>query len=110
MKCKGQSANAKYQNYHLQQLRGQKRKLDLISLFGGGCSQCGYRKNSAALHFHHKVPTGKLAQLDLRKLSNSKWEWCLEEAKKCELLCSNCHAETHNPARALVGPPGIEPG
>ena len=24
------------------------------------------------------------------------WDALLEEAKKCDLLCSNCHAETHD--------------
>ncbi len=58
---------------------------------------CGYDKNYAALEFHHKVPIEKLFQLDLRSLSNRSWDAILEEAKKCQLLCSNCHAEYHNP-------------
>jgi predicted HNH restriction endonuclease len=39
----------------------------------------------------------KSFQLDLRSLSNRRWSVITEEAKKCILLCSNCHAELHNP-------------
>jgi hypothetical protein len=61
------------------------------------CEKCGYDKNSAALQFHHSEPINKLFSLDLRSLSNRKWDVILEEVKKCQLLCSNCHAEEHNP-------------
>ena len=35
--------------------------------------------------------------LDLRALSNRTWAGILNEANKCELVCSNCHKEIHNP-------------
>ncbi len=41
-------------------------------------------------------------QLDLRSLSNRKWESILIEAEKCILLCSNCHSELHNPDCVVV--------
>jgi hypothetical protein len=69
----------------------------LIKLLGMRCEVCGYNKNYAALEFHHVKPSDKLFQLDLRSLSNRKWEAVLDEVKKCRLLCSNCHAEEHNP-------------
>lgn len=61
-----------------------------------GCQRCGYRKNVAALQFHHrpgevKVDTvGRLAQR--RGIAAVR-----AEIRKCELLCGNCHAEHHNP-------------
>ena len=58
---------------------------------------CGYSKNFAALEFHHLDPVSKSFQLDLRSLSNRRWSAVLEESDKCILLCSNCHAEWHNP-------------
>ncbi|MGD8926750.1 MAG: hypothetical protein PVG20_07855, partial [Thioalkalispiraceae bacterium] len=64
---------------------------------GNECELCGYAKNHAALEFHHTKPEEKIFQLDLRSLSNRRWELILEEAQKCQLLCSNCHAELHNP-------------
>jgi hypothetical protein len=69
----------------------------LIRLKGKKCEECGYGRNSAALEFHHTGPALKEFQLDLRSLSNRKWQLVLAEAEKCRLLCSNCHAELHNP-------------
>ena len=83
--------------YHSQTLRSLRRKLKLIEMFGGKCKICGYNKNAAALHFHHIDSTTKLFKLDVRVLSNKRWEMILQEASKCVLLCSNCHSEQHNP-------------
>ena len=33
----------------------------------------------------------------MRVLSNKNWQSILKETEKCMLLCSNCHAEEHNP-------------
>jgi len=96
-KCKNDFNNQIYQSYLAQQKRGHDRKRKLLKLKGGRCQQCGYDKNSAALEFHHSNPQTKLFQLDLRSLSNRKWEVIEAEAKKCILLCSNCHAEHHHP-------------
>ena len=88
--------------YHSQTLRSLKRKLKLIDLFGGKCENCGYMKNASALHFHHKNSIDKHFKLDVRILSNKKWEYILEESAKCRLLCSNCHAEEHNPELGII--------
>lgn len=95
--CHNKNGNHNYQSYVLQQQRALKRKKDLVQLLGGSCAICGYHKNYAALEFHHIDPKEKDHNLDSRKLSNSTWDWCLNEAKKCQLLCSNCHAEYHHP-------------
>ena len=95
--CKNSYNNLAYQSYQAQQLRGRSRKVELIKLKGSECESCGYKKNFAALEFHHVDPDTKLFQLDLRSLSNRRWEVVLKEADKCCLLCSNCHAELHNP-------------
>jgi hypothetical protein len=42
-------------------------------------------------------PSSKRFQLDVRSLANLDWRLISEEAAKCTLLCSNCHAEHHNP-------------
>jgi len=96
-KCKNIFNNLSYQSYQAQQKRGRERKLELIKLNGEKCSRCGYSNNYAALEFHHSEPDKKNFQLDLRSLSNRRWELILEEVKVCELLCANCHAEAHNP-------------
>ena len=95
--CKNKSGNIAHQSYLAQQDRGRKRKIEMIKQFGNACTKCGYDKNYAALEFHHIEPEKKSFQLDLRSLSNRKWSSIVEEGKKCILLCSNCHAELHNP-------------
>mgnify|MGYP003941008969 CR=1 FL=1 len=95
--CKNAYLNQSLQSYAAQQERGRSRKIQLIELYGNQCSICGYDKNFAALEFHHTNPVTKSFQLDLRSLSNRRWEAILKEAEKCQLLCSNCHAELHNP-------------
>lgn len=69
----------------------QKRKQELVNVMGGKCQICGYNKCIAALEFHHCIPDQKkfgLSNGDCRSLEKD-----LEEAKKCILLCSNCHRE-----------------
>ena len=83
--------------YEYQKMRGLKRKIELIELRGGCCEKCGYNKNIASFDFHHKDPSQKNHKLDMRKLSNTSMVELMKEFEKCELLCSNCHRETHFP-------------
>ena len=62
----------------------------LVSENGGKCSICGYSRYLGALEFHHTDPSKKdyhVAQTGIHKAR--------EEAKKCILVCSNCHMEIH---------------
>ncbi len=101
-KCKNSFNNSRYQSYFAQQRRGRRRKLLLIERYGGSCERCGYAANFAALGFHHIEPENKAFSLDLRALSNRRWERILQESGKCILMCSNCHAEEHNPDCSLL--------
>ena len=102
-KCKNEHNNQIYQSYRAQQKRGHKRKRALLALKGGECARCGYSRYSAALEFHHSDPDAKVFQLDLRSISNRKWRDIESEARKCILLCSNCHAEHHHPECDMTG-------
>jgi len=95
--CKNADINRRHKNYKCQQSRGLNRKVELIESMGGKCEICGYERNYAAMSFHHTTPQEKETTLDIRTLSNSSWEKIREEAKKCQLLCSNCHMEIHYP-------------
>jgi hypothetical protein len=95
--CSPACKNSVNQSYHLQQARGWKRKILLVKRLGGCCSICGYKKNFAALTFHHKNRKKKSFQLDMRSLSNRKQSRIESELKKCILVCNNCHAELHYP-------------
>jgi 5-methylcytosine-specific restriction endonuclease McrA len=69
-------------------------KKEAVKRFGGKCIKCGYDKCIAALEFHHRNPEDKKFALSADKNTHS-WEEYLAEAQKCDLLCSNCHAEIH---------------
>jgi hypothetical protein len=76
------------------------RKRKLVEEMGGCCSKCGYSKNLAALDFHHKnSDTKKFCIAEFTTILS--FEHLQEEAKKCVILCRNCHAEQHNPILKL---------
>ena len=99
--CKNRRSNRRYQAYLRQQERARTNKLRLVILLGGRCLRCGYRRNLAALEFHHREPSQKLMSLEARNLANRHWADIEAEARKCDLLCSNCHAEHHHPGDRL---------
>lgn len=51
----------------------------------------------ASLDFHHIDSTTKIADLSTMK-NNKKYTLTdiLEEIKKCEVICANCHSKKHN--------------
>lgn len=85
------------QSYICQKIRATSRKITFIKRLGGCCSLCGYKKNTAALAFHHRDPQQKSFMLDSRKMSNSTIAAIEKELDKCILVCHNCHQELHNP-------------
>lgn len=67
-------------------------KRTLVEEAGGKCRICGYSRCPRALQFHHLNPATKEFHLGqgggARSLARSR-----AEARKCVLLCANCHAE-----------------
>ena len=72
--------------------RRRKVKAVLVEEAGGACLLCGYDRYIGALQFHHLDAGEKSFGLGLRGVARSL-ERCREEARKCVLLCANCHAE-----------------
>jgi hypothetical protein len=70
----------------------KERKAALILMLGGKCSRCGYDRCFRALEFHHIDENGKSFSLSVLGYTCS-WERLTDEAKKCILLCANCHRE-----------------
>lgn len=60
---------------------------------GGKCIRCGYNKCIKALEFHHIDPNKKDFTISN---DNFKVLEAVKEAKKCILLCANCHRELHD--------------
>lgn len=70
-----------------------KRKQRAIEYKGGSCQRCGYNRCIGALTFHHRDPTIK--EFGLSTGWNQSWDRTKRELDKCDLLCTNCHAEEH---------------
>ena len=75
-------------------------QLLLIGEAGGACILCGYDRCVGALHFHHLDPDTKEFGISRRGFTRSIQKM-REEAAKCVLLCSNCHAEVEAGAATL---------
>ena len=59
---------------------------------GGKCERCGYNTYLGALEFHHLNPSKKDFTVGDRDF---KLKDCIEESKKCVMICANCHREVH---------------
>ncbi len=78
-------ANKKWEQKKLEEFRNLKSKLK--------CNRCE-ENHIACLEFHHLDPNtkdGNVGEL-ARSLSTKR---LLEEIKKCEILCANCHRKEH---------------
>lgn len=75
--------------FDLSRLRG------LIKEFYGelACQKCGYDNFAGALECHHRDPDTKDVEIcKMRTFSRAR---IIAELSKCDLLCANCHRETH---------------
>lgn len=80
-------------------------KYAAVQAKGGCCQKCGYRKNLAALQFHHPDRAYKHEDWHMlfRQVAHSSKhiKTLAAQLEKCELLCANCHAEEHHPETAM---------
>jgi excisionase family DNA binding protein len=74
------------------QRRRRAVKRALVDEAGGACIVCGYDRTLGGLHFHHLDPAQKAFSLSRHGVTRSLAS-ARSEARKCVLLCSNCHAE-----------------
>jgi hypothetical protein len=68
-----------------ERLRVVKEWLDAYKL-ARGCADCGYAGHPAGLDFDHVTGVKKSNLSRVKSLGAA-----MEEAKKCEVVCSNCH-------------------
>jgi ribosomal protein S27AE len=66
-------------------------KRQLVREAGGECRICGFAEHPSALQFHHLDPDIKEFHLGKQGLTRSIARM-RTEARKCLLLCANCHA------------------
>ena len=71
--------------------RRRRIKAQLVAEAGGRCIACGFGGYVGALQFHHRDPGQKAFALSEQGITRSL-SAARAEARKCVLLCANCHA------------------
>ena len=71
--------------------RRRQVKRQLVEEAGGRCRICGFKEHQWALQFHHRDPSQKLFHLSHKGMTRGIAQM-RAEARKCVLLCANCHA------------------
>jgi transposase-like protein len=71
--------------------RRRRIKEVLVAEAGGSCVLCGFDAYVGALQFHHRRPEEKAFSLSRQGVTRSL-DAARAEARKCVLLCANCHA------------------
>jgi hypothetical protein len=78
----------------------RKVKETLVAEAGGSCVVCGCDRCLTALAFHHLDPTEKRLAISQNGVTLSL-DTIRAEARKCVLVCANCHAEIESGAISL---------
>jgi hypothetical protein len=81
--------------------RKQKLKRILVEEAGGRCTVCGYDRCIVNLGFHHVDPSKKSFAMSAK--TGKSLAAFRKEAKKCVLVCANCHGEIE--AEVIECPP-----
>jgi hypothetical protein len=87
--------------------RRRRVKEILVAEAGGRCVICGFDAYVGALQFHHRDPATKAFEVSRQGITRSLDRLRLE-ARKCVLLCANCHAMVE--AGLLLPPAGTHGG
>ena len=75
-----------------------KFKKELVLEKDGKCKNCGIKydgNNLAIFDFHHRDPSVRLFGVNKRNMNKRSKQELRDEAKKCDLLCANCHRLKH---------------
>ncbi len=74
--------------------RRAKKTQACLDLHGDKCADCEKTYPNICYDFHHVEP--KTVEVSRMVHKDMKLELILEEARKCVLLCSNCHRIRHS--------------
>ena len=87
----GKRDKEKHKKYVMR--RRDERKTIVVEHFGDKCHDCGGTFPHCCYDFHHIDPATKSFEIAPRLDGNINT--IMEEAKKCVMLCSNCHRVRH---------------
>lgn len=89
----------KFKNYY-------NNRVFSLEYLGGKCQVCG-NSDHRVLQFDHIDPTSKIAKVTTF-FNRKNRTLLIEELKKCQLLCANCHAiKTYEEGTLKIGRPRI---
>jgi transposase-like protein len=86
--------------------RRRRVKQRLVDEAGGACHLCGYARYTGAMQFHHVDPEAKAFSIADRGVARSL-ERARAEARKCVLVCANCHAEVEAGVATIARPASV---
>jgi transposase len=106
----GQRAFYRCPRCAMERVAARRRRIKeiLVAEAGGCCRVCGYDIYIGALQFHHQDPGAKRFTVS-RGGTTGSLDSMREEARKCVLLCANCHAEVEA-GLVLLASPADNPG
>ena len=97
--------NSKIQQRYQRERTKRGKLLIMAKLFDNKCSRCGFSEDPKTgkiepelFDFHHRDPSKKEFEIGQKLKCNI--DRCIEEAKKCDLLCANCHRVIEDELRA----------
>jgi hypothetical protein len=93
---KAPSNSLESQRRQKNKIRARNRAL-LQEMFGRRCAHCHQAYPFSVFDYHHIDPTQKKKAIS-RMIPYASAERLREEAKKCIMLCANCHRLHHHPA------------
>ena len=70
-------------------------KIALVEAYGHKCAYCGLVEDACLYDFHHINPDTKSFGIGSATTTRSRQAY-VEEAKKCIMLCANCHRKIEN--------------
>lgn len=72
----------------------RKKRLYIQKLKDVPCMDCNQRYPAYVMDFDHREKESK--KMNVGELTNYSWKRLLDEIKKCDIICANCHRErTH---------------
>jgi predicted HNH restriction endonuclease len=89
----GHGGQGMCRSHYLQYLK-KSRYEELIKLLGGVCDNCKKGFPVSVFDFHHINPKEKKFAIS-NEITNKSMKELIVEAKKCILLCANCHRILH---------------
>lgn len=83
--------NKKFNKAEDSYIRTWAKKIKAIEMMGGKCNHCG-KNDIWVIDFHHPEEDKEYC---INRIKDYRWSLIEKEAKKCILLCANCHTEFH---------------